>query len=69
MNYILKVETSNIDKVILKLLALGDAITIKNILRNEGAIYVKTNLLTEVRSIQEVQDIRREKLIPQFLVF
>lgn len=69
MNYILKVETSNIDKVILKLLALGDAIIIKNILRRDGMIFVKTNLLTEVRSIQEVQNIRREKLIPQFLIF
>lgn len=69
MNYVLQVRSCDIDKVLLKLLSLGESITIKNVLRKDGRIFVKTALLTEVRSIQEVQHVEKEKRLQQFLVF
>ncbi len=70
MNYILKVESCNIDKVILSVSEYGKNITIKNILRNDGNIYIKTDLiLFELREIKNIIDIKRETFIPSFLVF
>ena len=69
MNYILKVNSGDIDKVVLKLSEHEERIKITNVLRSQGSIYVKTNLLVELRKIAEILEIRRNKLIPQFLIF
>lgn len=69
MNYILKVNSGDIDKVVLKLSEHEERIKITNVLRSQGTIYVKTNLLAELRKIAEICEIKRNQLIPQFLIF
>lgn len=69
MNYKLKVDTGNIDKVVLKLSQHGEGITIRNVLRSTGIIYIKTQFINEVKSINEIVNIEKERFFPQFLFF
>lgn len=67
MNYILKVDTSNIDKVVLMLSKREDEITIKNVLRSTGFIFIKTKFINEVKLIAEIIDVKKESFFPQLL--
>lgn len=69
MNYKLKVDTGNIDKVVLKLSQHGEDITIRNVLRSTGIIYIKTQFINEVKLINEIINIEKERFFPQFLFF
>ena len=57
----------NIDKVVLKLTKYGDKITIRNILRSTGLIYVKTKLINDIKLINEIIDVKKENFLPQLL--
>lgn len=69
MNYKLRVDSCNIDKVVLKLSEHGDNITIKNVLRSTGLIYIKTKLIEDVKLITEVNEVQKDNFLPQFLFF
>lgn len=69
MNYKLKVDTCNIDKVVLKLTEQGENIIIRNVLRSTGIIYIKTKFINEVELINEIVKIERERFLPQLLLF
>lgn len=67
MNYKLKVETCNIDKVVHQLSEKD--ITIRNVLRAAGVILIKTKLINEVKMISEVIEVKKESFLPQLLIF
>jgi len=68
MNYILKVDTCNVDKVVLKL--TENDITIKNVLRSVGSIYVQTKFLNKLKLIGEILEVKQEsRIFANFLSF
>lgn len=69
MNYKLKVDTNNIDKVVLKLTEEGSAVKIKNVLRRNGFIFIKTGVISKVKMITEILEIEKESFFPKFSLF
>lgn len=67
MNYILKVDNSKVDKVILKLSELDIKIT--NIIRSTGTIHVKTKFEERLNEIKDVINVKKEGFFPQLLLF
>lgn len=65
MNYILKMDTDNVDKVILQL--CNQDIKITNVLRASGIIHVSAKSAASLENINEVKTVKKEGILPQLL--
>ncbi len=63
--YLLQVEKSDIDKVVLELMKFN--ITIVDVFRSSGSIQVKTENKERLDKIKLVKSIKKEGIIPQLL--
>jgi hypothetical protein len=65
MNYILKVDSDNVDKVILQL--CNHDIKITNVVRASGIIHVNAKSAATLETINEIKTVKKEGFLPQLL--